>query len=215
MSNRGDLARRIVHRRQELGLSVQDLAERAHMDPGYVDYIESNPATLTDGTLLRLAGALQTTADDLLGGDTERPPGRGTASHSPHLQELTREECLELISPGGVGRVAFNGFGGPVVFPVNYRVHDGDIIIRTRDEGVMDGDLRTGLSDVDIVIAFEVDRVDDAMRQGWSVLVQGPVHHLPHGEMPVDVRPWAGGERNLFVRIRPQHVTGRRIAATR
>ncbi|MFI6483556.1 pyridoxamine 5'-phosphate oxidase family protein [Nonomuraea sp. NPDC050663] len=147
---------------------------------------------------------------DLAQGTVHRRQDRGP---EPRLVELSPEECLWLISPGGVGRVAFAGFDGPVVFPVNYRVHDGDIVFRTREDGVMDHDLRTGLPGVDVKIAFEVDRVDDTLRAGWSVLVQGPVHHLPRGEAPADVESWAGGERELAARIRPQKITGRRIVA--
>ncbi|MDF2712748.1 MAG: hypothetical protein K0R62_8400, partial [Nonomuraea muscovyensis] len=115
------------------------------------------------------------------------------------LHELDEVECMRLISPGGVGRIAFAGFGGPVVLPVNYKVHDGAVIFRTRSGGAMDQDLRTGLEGVDFKIAFEVDHVDEASRQGWSVLVQGSIHHLPEDERPTDVEPWAGGERDLFV----------------
>ncbi|GAA3469874.1 hypothetical protein GCM10018965_044270 [Nonomuraea roseola] len=75
----------------------------------------------------------------------------------------------------------------------------------------MDEDLRTGLDGVDFKIAFEVDHVDEATRQGWSVLIRSPVHHLPQGERSSDVEPWAGGERDLYVRIQPQEITGRRI----
>ncbi|MEU4702478.1 pyridoxamine 5'-phosphate oxidase family protein [Nonomuraea dietziae] len=129
----------------------------------------------------------------------------------PELRQLASEECMRLIAPGGVGRVAFAGFGGPMVLPVNYEVHNGAVIFRTRNGGAMDEDLRTGLEGVDFKIAFEVDHVDEATRQGWSVLIRGPVHHLPQGEHPSDVEPWAGGERDLYVRIRPQEITGRRI----
>ncbi|MFG1969058.1 pyridoxamine 5'-phosphate oxidase family protein [Nonomuraea fuscirosea] len=34
-------------------------------------------------------------------------------------------ECLRLIAPGGIGRVAFSGSHGPTVLPVNY-VPDDD-----------------------------------------------------------------------------------------
>ena len=48
----GDLARRITHRRSELGMSVEDLASRAGVDPVYLHYFEANPqATLSAGTL--------------------------------------------------------------------------------------------------------------------------------------------------------------------
>ncbi|MEV4582909.1 hypothetical protein AB0K16_57845 [Nonomuraea jabiensis] len=69
--------------------------------------------------MTRLAAALETTVEDLLGGDRDRPPGPGDAV----LKVLEPEECLRLVAPGGIGRVAFNGPEGPTVL-VNYRLHD-------------------------------------------------------------------------------------------
>jgi len=57
-----DLARRVRHRRTELGLSVEELAKRAGIDPGYLRYFEMSPqATLSAGTLQLMALALDTT----------------------------------------------------------------------------------------------------------------------------------------------------------
>jgi nitroimidazol reductase NimA-like FMN-containing flavoprotein (pyridoxamine 5'-phosphate oxidase superfamily) len=131
------------------------------------------------------------------------------------LHELGEEECLGLISPGGVGRVAFNGSHGPTILPVNYRVVDGAIVFRTRTGGAMDEDLRTGIEDLEIKIAFEVDEIDLTRHEGWSVLVQGPVHHVADDEVrwaaDPQVQPWAGGTRDHYVRVTPLRITGRRI----
>ena len=53
-------------------------------------------------------------------------------------------------------------------------------------------------------------------RQGWSVLIQGPAHHVETEEArarakDAGVEPWAPGDRELFLRIIPHRVTGRRI----
>lgn len=56
----GDLARRIAHRRDELGRSPEEVARRAGMHVGYLDYVEHNPAAaLASSTALRLARALE------------------------------------------------------------------------------------------------------------------------------------------------------------
>ena len=123
------------------------------------------------------------------------------ASADPVLEVLEPEECLRLVAPAGVGRVAFNGSHGPTVLPVNYRLHDGAVVFRTAHGGPMDQDLSTGLEGVEIKIGFEVDRMDEAQREGWSVLIQGPAHHVPADELAKvtdsDVTPWAGGDRQL------------------
>ncbi|GGL13445.1 hypothetical protein Sme01_69750 [Sphaerisporangium melleum] len=211
----GDLGRRVAHLRERLGLTREQVAERAGMAPGFVGYLEERTATLDEGSLLRLAAALETTCEELLGGEVERPPGRGRPPAHPAMEPLDADECLRLISPGGIGRVAFAGPGGPTVLPVNYLLQGGVIVFRTQAGGPIDQDLRTGVRGVEIEIAFEVDRIDDARRGGWSVLIRGPAHHMAPEELPevagAAVHPWAGGPREIYVRVVPRQITGRRI----
>ena len=58
--------------------------------------------------------------------------------------------------------------------------------------------------------------VDLAAGRGWSVLIQGPAHHVHGPELDAvrgaDVEPWAPGDRELFVRIIPSRTTGRRVS---
>ncbi|MFC4590982.1 pyridoxamine 5'-phosphate oxidase family protein [Sphaerisporangium corydalis] len=135
---------------------------------------------------------------------------------APVLEELDAEECLRLISPGGVGRVAFTGSAGPVVIPVNYTMLGSSVLFRTAFGGPMDEDLSTGVRGVEFKIAFEVDHIDAAARKGWSVLIQGAAHRVSSEEelatvSSAAVEPWAGGERRLYIRVDPVRLTGRRI----
>jgi nitroimidazol reductase NimA-like FMN-containing flavoprotein (pyridoxamine 5'-phosphate oxidase superfamily) len=132
-------------------------------------------------------------------------------------EKLDEAECLRLISPGGVGRIAFVGSYDLTVLPVNYRMVGGAILFRTAADGRTEEDLRTGIANGEYRVAFEVDHFDESARGGWSVLVRGPAHHLDADEEQqaarrAGVEPWAGGERNHFIRITPVRVTGRRIA---
>jgi nitroimidazol reductase NimA-like FMN-containing flavoprotein (pyridoxamine 5'-phosphate oxidase superfamily) len=131
--------------------------------------------------------------------------------------ELGEQECLELIAPGGIGRIGYTGKYGPAVLPVNYAVQGGEIVFRTSQDGALDQDLRTGISGADYRVAFEVDSFDTAARRGWSVLVQGPVRHVSADDADAarasGVESWAAGERELFVRITPARVTGRRVGS--
>ena len=132
------------------------------------------------------------------------------------IEELGEAECLHLISPGGVGRIAYASRFGPAVLPVNYKLHDGAIVFRTAEHGPLDEDLRTGIAGADYEVAFEIDDIDLAGEMGWSVLIQGPAHHVtgPDREAAFKacVEPWAPGSRELLVRIVPSHITGRRIS---
>jgi nitroimidazol reductase NimA-like FMN-containing flavoprotein (pyridoxamine 5'-phosphate oxidase superfamily) len=132
------------------------------------------------------------------------------------IEELDEAESLRLIAPGGIGRIAYASRFGPAVLPVNYKWHDGAIVFRTTRHSALDEDLQTGIAGGDYLVAFEIDEIDASGRQGWSVLIQGPAHHVEaEGERraaeQAGVEPWPAGERELFLRIIPQRVTGRRI----
>jgi nitroimidazol reductase NimA-like FMN-containing flavoprotein (pyridoxamine 5'-phosphate oxidase superfamily) len=132
------------------------------------------------------------------------------------IEELDEAESLRLIAPGGIGRIAYTSRFGPAVLPVNYKWHDGAIVFRTTRHSALDEDLQTGISGGDYMVAFEIDEIDVPGREGWSVLIQGPAHHLEaeaerQAAVAAGVEPWPAGERELFLRIVPHRVTGRRI----
>jgi nitroimidazol reductase NimA-like FMN-containing flavoprotein (pyridoxamine 5'-phosphate oxidase superfamily) len=131
------------------------------------------------------------------------------------IEELDEAESLRLISAGGIGRIAYQSRFGPAVLPVNYQWHDGAIVFRTARHSALDQDLETGIAGGDYNVAFEIDEIDTAGRQGWSVLIQGPAHHVSEDERQsaerAGVQPWPAGDRELFIRIVPHRVTGRRI----
>jgi hypothetical protein len=99
-----------------------------------------------------------------------------------------------------------------VVLPVNFTIVAGSIVVRTNPGTLIEahGDERA---------AFEIDHVDEVLRQGWSVLVLGQAHRvlqsgeLRHVREETTVMPWAGGARDVYIRIVPDQITGRRISA--
>ena len=132
------------------------------------------------------------------------------------IEELDEDESLRLISAGGIGRIAYQSRFGPAVLPVNYKWYDGAVVFRTARHSALDEDLQTGIAGGDYLVAFEIDDYDTAGRQGWSVMLQGPAHHVESEEArerakQAGVEPWAPGDRELFLRIVPHRVTGRRI----
>jgi len=94
------------------------------------------------------------------------------------LTELDEAESLRLIAQGEIGRIAYASRFGPAVLPVNYKWHDGAIVFRTARHSALDEDLQTGIAGGDYMVAFEIDDFDVPRREGWSVLVQGPAHHV-------------------------------------
>ena len=150
--------------------------------------------------------------------DPERG-GHGPATGEPELQRLDEAESLRLISPGGVGRLAYSGRFGLTVLPVNYKLHEGSIVFRTALGSPTDEDLRTGIAHAEYRVAFEIDEVDKDAHEGWSVLIQGAAHHIDSEDDRASVaasgvQPWAGGTREHYVRVTPARITGRRIRRT-
>ncbi|MEV5527071.1 pyridoxamine 5'-phosphate oxidase family protein [Streptomyces prunicolor] len=105
---------------------------------------------------------------------------------------------------------------GPAQVPARYarggkdRGVDGAILFRTAAGS-------TPSLAVDHAVAFEVDRIDDAFSRGWSVLVRGRARRVTDADEACRLAagahsgPWPGGGRELWVRVEPETVTGRRI----
>jgi nitroimidazol reductase NimA-like FMN-containing flavoprotein (pyridoxamine 5'-phosphate oxidase superfamily) len=137
-------------------------------------------------------------------------------SAEPVVELLDEAECQGLIGAGGVGRIGYTGRFGPTILPVNYVLHEGTILFRTGQHSPLGEDLRTGIEHAESKVAFEIDETSAATREGWSVLVQGSAHLVDSEAerasiVQSGVEPWAGGEKELFVRVIPSRITGRRI----
>ncbi len=205
-----DLARRVTHRRKELGLSAEELAQRVGMDPNYLNYFEHNAnARLSAGTFNLIATVLDTSPVALAGGGLDRAPGRARGRRHPSLEVLTRKQCDAHVSAGGVGRVVFSTERGPVALPVNFEFTAGEVILSTDSA-------KADLLAAQPVVGFEIDRLDEAFSEGWSVLISGPARHVDDPDevlrlSSLDLETWAGGDRHELVKITPVTVTGRVI----
>ncbi len=208
----GDFGRRVAERRDELGLSREEVARQAGIDPGYLEYLEERPGASPEvSTRLRLARALSTSVERLEGGGFGEPVGTGQPPGGvAEVLELDRTECYEMLRHGGIGRVVFCADRGPVALPVNFRLLDDDIVFRTGD-----GPIR-GAVDADGLIGLEADRLDDALGEGWSVLATGHGALVEDAETlqridALEIQSWAGEHRPRVVRLHLDEITGRHI----
>jgi hypothetical protein len=210
MTRQSDLARRVAHRRNELGMSIDKLAQRAGVDPTYMRYFEQSPdARLSAGSLNLIALVLNTSPADLLGSEFHVTHGRGRAGRHPSLETLTEEQCRAHLAVGGVGRALFISGRGAVALPVNFEFTKGLIVLSTDEK-------KAALLAALPVVGFEVDRVDDVMSEGWSVLVTGRARVVDDPEeldrlSSLDLEAWAGGDRHSLTCITPTEITGRVI----
>lgn len=124
---------------------------------------------------------------------------------------LSEAQCRHLLGLHTLGRVGLTSGGLPCILPVCYVYDDGAIVFRT-GTGTK---LRAAASGD--VLAFEVDQYDPLSGQGWSVLVLGRASVLTteheHDGLPTLDGPRDNEERNHYVRLHCELVTGRAIEA--
>jgi nitroimidazol reductase NimA-like FMN-containing flavoprotein (pyridoxamine 5'-phosphate oxidase superfamily) len=132
--------------------------------------------------------------------------------HDPEIQVLTADECYELLETQQIGRLGVNAEHYPLIYPVNYAMDRGVIVMRMGA-----GTKLVAANHANVT--FEVDDIDSRTRSGWSVLVRGlgeevtPAHRdeLIARTRAAGVEPWAPGEHGHWVRLIPQGISGRRI----
>ena len=130
--------------------------------------------------------------------------GRDTA-----IEYLTEDEALALAATVPVGRVVYSKYAMPAVHLVNFKLDGKDVIFKSRKGA------KFGAAVSDTVVAFEVDEIDQATRSGWTVTLTGRSTLVTRPEEierleQLEVDPWIA-EREYFIRVKTQVVTGRRI----
>jgi nitroimidazol reductase NimA-like FMN-containing flavoprotein (pyridoxamine 5'-phosphate oxidase superfamily) len=129
------------------------------------------------------------------------------------LEDLSLNACLSRLREHSVGRIAVVADEFPVVLPVNYRLVETTgvtwVAVRTRPGNVLER--------APIPAAFEIDAIDPAHHQGWSVLVRGTLQHVNPDAADFrerfDPEPWLASERNAWLVIEPFAITGRHLHA--
>lgn len=213
--NPGDLGRRIASRREAVGISTAELADRADIAEPYLRHLESDPdATPEVRTVWKLARALDTTTAFLMGTDISHAPGTGSPGAARELSAINAEECWSLLGSGGIGRLVFESERGPTALPVNFKLLGRSIVVMVEPGGHFDGLLGQER------VGFEVDSIDDVLREGWSVLVTGRTRSPGDDEESaavnaLGVRPWAGGQRDKPLILDATEITGRRVSGPR
>jgi len=99
---------------------------------------------------------------------------------------------------------------GIVMLPVNYAITANSVVFRTGPDTLLAAQAPGPAS-------FQADCLDEAGHAGWSVLVQGHAHLVAEErevlnlERKTGLEPWAGGARDVWVRITAVRITGRRL----
>ena len=127
-----------------------------------------------------------------------------------HLEDLTRAQCLRLLSQAAVGRVVYTDGALPAVTPVVYALDGSAIVFRAGT------DTRLAAGTDGAVVAFEADSIDPQSQTGWSVVVVGVARPVSDDATLARVAQlplvsWGRGDRHRVVRIVASGLRGRRL----
>jgi nitroimidazol reductase NimA-like FMN-containing flavoprotein (pyridoxamine 5'-phosphate oxidase superfamily) len=129
----------------------------------------------------------------------------------PESRDIGRPECERLLRSSVIGRVALSTPEGPHIVPVSYAVVGDTIVVRTSAYSVL------GTYGHNAMLAFEVDHVDPERQAGWSVVARGRCWAELDPDEVATIRqvwqgpPWASGNRNLYLRMRCESISGRAL----
>jgi nitroimidazol reductase NimA-like FMN-containing flavoprotein (pyridoxamine 5'-phosphate oxidase superfamily) len=134
-----------------------------------------------------------------------------TVDRRTGLEVLDRDECLHLLASQVVGRVGVVVGAWPMIFPVNYALDGESIVFRSDDGSKVSG------ANSRFHMSFEIDGIDNAAREGWSVVVNGVGREVVDATEltrlhELRLEPWASGPKTHWIRIQPETITGRRVA---
>jgi uncharacterized protein len=129
------------------------------------------------------------------------------------VQLLSEGECWARLEAAEFGRMAYHLADEVHIAPVNYAVDQGRLIFRTSEGSKLLGVV------MNEDVAFEIDRIDDAVETAWSVIARGRAHILDGDEARqadnLRLRPWVSSEKHNVVAITVEEVSGREFHLAR
>lgn len=132
------------------------------------------------------------------------------AHQGAHLVETSSFDAWHLLSRADVARVAWYDGARVLVVPVNCVIADGALWFRTTPHAAI---ARAGAGKEVVVEADHLDAVD---RTGWSVVLRAVVELVdPQSALDAvsELCIWPDGTHDVYVRLEPTEVTGRRLLA--
>ncbi|WP_461023371.1 pyridoxamine 5'-phosphate oxidase family protein [Thalassiella azotivora] len=135
-----------------------------------------------------------------------------------YVEELDRDEAMDLLRGCDVVRLAYQDVAHVPVLPVNAVVRGDEVVIRTSYGGKLAAAAHGS------TMTVEADELDPVTRTGWVVNVAGPARVVTDlgdlaaleldGDGGVAPRPWAPGDKDFVVAVRADVVTGRRLSTS-
>jgi nitroimidazol reductase NimA-like FMN-containing flavoprotein (pyridoxamine 5'-phosphate oxidase superfamily) len=129
------------------------------------------------------------------------------------LEVLSEKDAFALLATVPFGRVVYSDRALPFVVPVDFDLDGADIVIRTGRRS------RLATHTPGNIVAFEVDDISSVTRSGWTVVVTGRVQLVDEAAeiarlAALKLHTWTPTASDRYLRLRPELITGRRIAAS-
>jgi nitroimidazol reductase NimA-like FMN-containing flavoprotein (pyridoxamine 5'-phosphate oxidase superfamily) len=129
-------------------------------------------------------------------------------SGSKSFGELDEETCWTYLSGASVGRLAVRAEEGVDIFPINVKVKDRVIYFRSAPGSKLMDITRFPL------VAVEVE--GESLGSRWSIVVKGEAQRMSsdadiHASGVMNLETLTPTEKQNFVRILPNSVTGRKV----
>jgi nitroimidazol reductase NimA-like FMN-containing flavoprotein (pyridoxamine 5'-phosphate oxidase superfamily) len=127
-------------------------------------------------------------------------------THDDPVLVLDEEQSWKLLENTQHGRIVLTAAGETDMFPINYRAHDGVLLLRTAPG--------TKLAELTINenVLFEADGI--LSEEAWSVVVKGAARVLTLSQEIADaealnLKTWVPTFKDFYVEIKPSRISGR------
>lgn len=127
-------------------------------------------------------------------------------THDDPILRLEEEQSWNLLENTQHGRIVLTAAGETDIFPINFRAHNGVLLLRTAPG--------TKLAELTINenVVFEADGI--LSDEAWSVVVKGKARVLTNSQEIADaealnLKTWVPTLKDFYVEIKPIHVSGR------
>lgn len=126
--------------------------------------------------------------------------------HADPILELTDEQSWKLLEKTRHGRIVLSAAGETDIFPINYLVHGGVLLMRSAPG--------TKLAEITINenVVFETDGIGSD--EAWSVVVKGTARVLQSGAEiseaeSLGLKTWVPTLKDFYIQLKPQRISGR------
>jgi nitroimidazol reductase NimA-like FMN-containing flavoprotein (pyridoxamine 5'-phosphate oxidase superfamily) len=127
-------------------------------------------------------------------------------THDDPILVLDEEQSWKLLENTQHGRIVLTAAGETDMFPINYRAHDGVLLLRTAPG--------TKLAELTINenVLFEADGITS--EEAWSVVVKGTARVLTLSQEiaaaeALNLKTWVPTFKDFYVEITPSRISGR------